>query len=309
MEHLRIGHLSTFYHTAFILMGRDSLTKAGIEASWTLFPTGPDLVKALSGGEIDLAYIGLPPAMIGISKGLDIRCVAGGHIEGTVLVATGKYRSAAELGSENEALAQFDGGVIGCPARGSIHDIIIRDLVARAGFDIEVRNYGWADFVLAALQDGEIEAAAGTPALAAGARRFAGGKIILPSHLLWPWNPSYGIVATGSLRDRGPTLAAFLRSHEDACELIRNDPRSAARIVARVTGIVDEAYVLECYGISPKYCASLPGPYIDSAMRFAGTLHRLGYISRLPELPEVFDTRFIDQVHPGPAHYLGGLRL
>lgn len=309
MAHLHIGHLSTFYHTAFVLMGSDSLKKGGIDASWTLFPTGPDIVKALSGGEIDLAYIGLPPAMIGISKGLGIKCVAGGHVEGTVLVATEKYQPVAGPGGEREALAQFAGCVIGCPAKGSIHDIIIRDLIEKAGLNIEVRNYAWADFALAALQDGEIEAAVGTPALAVGVERYAGGKIIIPPPMLWPWNPSYGIVATSGLIEREALLITFLRAHEEACELIRNGPLAAAKIVSRVTGIVDEDYVLDCYRVSPKYCAALPQPYVDSAMRFADTLHRLGYISRLPGPEDVFDLRFIEQVHPGPSHYQAGIRF
>lgn len=309
MAKLRIGHLSTFYHTAFILMGSDSLEKAGLGVSWTLFPTGPDIVNALSRNEIDLAYIGLPPAMIGISRGLDIKCIAGGHIEGTVLVAGSQYRSAEEAGSEREALRQFAGGTIGCPSKGCIHDIVLRDLLERHGLDVDVRNYSWADFALAALQDGEIDAAIGTPALAVGARRYAGGKIILPPDRLWPWNPSYGIVATGELLENRPELIeAFLQAHEGASELIRHHPEVAAKIVSGVTGIVDEAYVLECYKVSPNYCAALPQEYLDSSMAFAGTLQRLGYTSRPLSEADVFDLHYIEKAHLGPAHYRQGLR-
>ena len=307
MDRLRIGHLSTFYHTAFILMGTDSLAKAGVDASWTLFPTGPDIVNALSRNEIDLAYIGLPPAMIGISKGLELKCIAGGHVEGTVLVAGEKYQPVGKSYGERETLEQFTGGTIGCPAKGSIHDIIIRDLLEKYGLDIEVKNYGWADFALAALQDREIVAAIGTPALAVGVHRFAGGKIILPPHLLWPWNPSYGLVTTTSFLNNEAEVTAFLRVHEEACELIRHNPLAAAKIVARVTGIVDEAYVSECYRISPKYCAALPNEYLNSTMRFASTLRRLGYISKPLSPADVFDLRFISLAHPEPDHYREGV--
>jgi NitT/TauT family transport system substrate-binding protein len=51
MDILRIGHLSTFYHTAFLLMGTDWLAEAGIDARWKLFPSGPDIVKAMESGE------------------------------------------------------------------------------------------------------------------------------------------------------------------------------------------------------------------------------------------------------------------
>jgi len=308
MDRLRIGHLSTFYHTAFILMGTDSLIRAGIDASWTLFATGPEIVDALSRSEIDLAYIGLPPAMIGISKGLKIKCVAGGHIEGTVLTADRRHLSAAEAGGVGEAVRQFENGIIGCPAKGSIHDIILRDLIERYGLRVEVKNYQWADFALGALQDGEIAAVMGTPALAVGAGRFARGKIIVPPDMLWPWNPSYGIMATEASLENWAVIEAFLRIHEDACELIRNNPPAAAQIVSRTTGIVDEGYVLDCYRVSPKYCAALPEEYIASTIRFADTLQRLEYIPKPLNRQDVFDLRFIAKVHPGPAHYLDGVR-
>jgi len=50
------------------------------------------------------------------------------------------------------------------------------------------------DFVLEALVDGDIDAAVGTPSLAAAAARACEAKIIIPPYALWPDNPSYGIV-------------------------------------------------------------------------------------------------------------------
>ncbi len=85
-------------------MGTDWLAAAGIDASWKLFPSGPDIMKAMTDGEIDLSYIGLPPAMIGIARGVPVRCIAGGHVEGTVLVARDRYRGIDELGDEKAVL-------------------------------------------------------------------------------------------------------------------------------------------------------------------------------------------------------------
>lgn len=302
-EPLRIGHLSTFYHTAFILMGTGWLAEAGIDAAWRLFPSGPDIMKAMADDEIDLAYIGLPPAMIGISRGVPIKCIAGGHEEGTVLVAQGKYLGIGELGDEKAVLEQFAGGIIGCPPKGSIHDIIIRDLLQRCGVSAEVHNYSWADFALAALTDGDIPAAIGTPALAVGARKFAGGRIVIPPHRLWPNNPSYGIVAADSTCKKKDAVMSFLRAHERASKLIREKPQEAARIVAKITGIVDEQYVLDCYKVSPRYCAALSPEFIAATMRFAPVLFALGYTSRPLIESEIFDRRLIDSVHPGPPHY------
>jgi len=118
---LSIGYLSTLYHTSFILRSSGQLEEIGINASWKLFPNGPAMMEAFEQGQLDLGYLGLPPAMIGIARGLKIRCVADGHVEGTVLIG-GQTFQVKETASD--ALAQFKGKIVGTPGRGSIHDVI-----------------------------------------------------------------------------------------------------------------------------------------------------------------------------------------
>ncbi len=301
--HLTIGHLSTVYHTSFILEGADWLQKASIDAEWKLFASGPDIVRAFENKEIDLGYIGLPPVIIGIARGVPFKCIAGGHVEGTVMLAQKEYKSLDETGDIMQVLKQFEGSTIGTPPRGSIHDVIARNLVESLGLSIEVKNYPWADFVLDALVDREIPAAAGTPPLAVAAKRFCGAKIVIPPHRLWPSNPSYGIVVRDEFMRNEDTILTFLKLHEKASNFIREKPREAAEIVAKLTQIVDPGFVLEAYMVSPKYCSALSPEYVASTMGFVKVLKELGYIARPVPEDEVFDFRFIKKVHPEPPHY------
>lgn len=300
---INIGHLSTVYHTSFILMGTDWLEKAGIHANWKLFASGPDIVSAFANEEIDIGYIGLPPAIIGIDRGVPIICVAGGHVEGTVLVAQKEYRTLDELKDLNAVLAQFEGKVIGSPPKGSIHDVIINNALQEAKLDIKVKNFAWTDFVLEALVDSEIEAAVGTPSLAVAAAHACGAKIVVPPHALWRDNPSYGIVIRKELAQASDVILRFLEMHEKASNFIRTKPLEAARLVSKLTGIVDEGFVLEAYGISPKYCASLSPEFVASTMAFVPVLHRLKYITRKIPESEIFEYSFIRKVHTEKPHY------
>ena len=305
---IRIGHLSTLYHTAFLLRGSDLLAHRGIRANWSLFPSGPDIINAMQAGKLDLGYIGLPPVLIGIDRGMELACIAGGHIEGTVMIADDMIRTLDECGSMPEFLSQLAGKSIGTPPKGSIHDVIASDLLEKNHHpDVTVRNYPWADFLSDALVNGEIAAAAGTPALATTSRRYGNGRIVIPPDRLWPFNPSYGIVVMREMLKKRDLLTAFLAAHEAACEWIRQDPGTCARIVARTTGMVDPEFVLDTYRISPKYCAALPDEYISSTMKFADTLHHLGYISRRISTDECFEMSLIKTVHPGQHHYSAGI--
>lgn len=305
---LRIGHLSTIYHSAFILRGTESLAERGIDASWKLFASGPDIINAMQAGELDLGYSGLPPVIIGFDRGLPLSCIAGGHAEGTIMVAGSSMLPLADCSDMQDFLAQFSGKAIGTPPRGSIHDVIVNELLQEHGIpDVTVRNYPWADFLPDALEAGEIAAASGTPALAVTARRYGGARLVVPPNRLWPFNPSYGIIAMHRMLEQQDLLLEFLAAHEEACELVRHDPESAADIVAKTTGMVDPDFVLEAYRLSPKYCAELPVEYIASTMKFVETLYKLGYISRYIREDELFHGSLVRTVHPHPHHYNDGI--
>lgn len=304
IHRIRIGHLSTVYHTAFILMGTDLLEKNQIQAEWTLFPSGPDIIKTMEKGDLDLAYLGLPPFIIGLDRGLQARCVSGGHIEGTVIIAGPGVLPLDSYSDMNGFLDQFTGKCIGIPPKGSIHDIIVRNLLSRYGKDtVQVKNYAWADFLHDALEDGEIAAAAGTPALAVAARRYGSAQIVVPTEETWPFNPSYGIVATDDLISRGNVVPAFIQAHEDACQMIRKNPRECAKIVADTCGFVDETFVEEAYGISPHYCASLPLEYLNSTDEFSHTLYALGSTANCISQDDIFDLTAVNAIHPAGHHY------
>lgn len=298
---MRIGYLSTLYHTSFILKNSPSSYLDKYQLDWTLFATGPAMMEAFRKGDIDMGYIGLPPVMIGIEKGLDVTCVGGGHVEGTVMVGPKNYQTYDELGDINSVLKQFEGKSIGTPTRGSIHDIIIRELTQN--LDIEIKNYGWADFIPEALEDGEISAGVGTPSLASAASLQIDSHIIIPPYKLWPYNPSYGIVVKEELIEKDTDfILNFLNAHEDACNLIRTQSDVAADIVLKEMGVSKE-FVLNTFKISPRYCASLPEEYIESTLKFIPVLHELEYMQNSLNRDDIFKTEYVEEIHPEPAHY------
>jgi len=304
---IRIGYLSTAYHTSFILIGTNWIgNRMKIKADWRLFPTGPEMIKAFMKGELDIGYIGLPPAMIGIDKGLAVKCIAGGHMEGTVFTAKKDFKTFSELGSAEKVLQQFKGKAIGTPTKGSIHDVIIRNLLEKSGLqrDVIIKNFSWADQILEAIEDNEIDGGVGTPPLSVLASKFLGAKLILPPHLMWPNNPSYGIIATNDMiESSGSTLEKFLKLHEEACNLVRTQPQQAAEIAAKTLGTVDRNFVLEVYAVSPKYCASLSKEYVDSTLTFVPFLRKTGYIKSSLDTRDIFHTKLIEKIHPEKPHY------
>ena len=258
--------------------------------------------EAFTSGDLDVGYIGLPPIMIGIRNGLKVKCVGGGHVEGTVMVAPQSYKTFDELSSTNAVLKQFEGKIIGTPSKGCIHDVVIREMTKE--LDIEIKNFAWADFIPDAIEEGEIAAGVGTPSLATvTSRRFA-SQVVIPPYKLWPYNPSYGIIVREELIDESPEfITDFLKAHEDACNLIKLHPEQAAEITLKEVDVVDKDFVLDTYKISPKYCASIPPEYIKSTLNFIPVLNNLEYMHGNLKQEDIFNLEFIKKVHPWPVHY------
>ena len=303
---VRIGHLSTFYHTAILLMAQGiAEERLGASIEWKLMGTGPAIMKAFQQNELDLAYIGVPPAIIGMSKGINVICVAGGHMEGTVLTGGSQVAGFPEIDDLGVILGQFRGLSIGVPGTGSIHDVILRDCLEQHGLhkQIKVLNYPWADLVTEAMARHDVAAAVGTPALAVAISRFAGGKILYPTSRLWPNNPSYGIaVDRGFLHEERRTVERFLLLHEEATAFIRQEPLKAARVIADFISVVDEQFVLDTLAVSPRYCAGLTDDYIASSMKFVPVLRKLGYIQQDIDEDRIFSRELINKVHTGRDH-------
>jgi NitT/TauT family transport system substrate-binding protein len=274
---------------------------------WRLFGTGPEMVRAFEKDQVDLGYMGLPPAIVGISKGVPLKCVAGGHVEGTVLVASKHYQALEQLNYDLKALfTQFIGKVIGVPSKGSIHDVILNHYLKEFNLleKIRVKNYAQAEFIALDMKMGTLDGGVGTPALAVFCETVMDSQLIIPSESLWPFNPSYGIFCNSTLIESQPDLIIqFLTHHKKACELLRNSPQIAGRVIAENLHLIDPFHAEEIIKISPKYCIALPKTYIDSTMEFVKKMFALGYIKYELKESEIFDLTFINLVHPEKDHY------
>ena len=299
MDKLNIGFLSTTYHTSLLLIARKWVEEElNIEVNWKLYASGPDEVKALSKKEIDIGYIGLPPVIIGINNRVPVKCIAAGHVEGSIFVAQKGFKSLQETGSVPGVLRQFKGKAIASPPKGSIHDIVIRKLIEEHGIkDIEVKNFPWADLILDDFTDGKICAAVGTPSLAVAVMQFSNGKILIPSDKLWKNSPSYGIISRSDFIDTAPDLLqAFLLLHKKATDEINSDSGKPAKAVAELIGVVGEDFVRAVYKISPKYFYNLPVEFIESTKEFINVLAELKYISKPIPADDIFDFRILERL-------------
>ena len=278
-----------------------------IEISWHLYGTGPSMINAFKAKQLDIGYMGLPPAIIGIDQGVPIKCVAGGHVEGTIMIGKKVYQKISQLNhSMANVLAQFKGKSIGVPSKGSIHDVIIKHYIEKNELQevINIKNYGQPEYIALDMKKNVLDGGVGTPSLAAFASTLFDSHIIIPPEKLWPNNPSYGIFIHEKIIDEHPEIVTkFLSQHKKASFLIRNSPLKAAKIISKIFKIIDKKFVKSVLEISPKYCIALSQEYVKSTMEFINFLYQSNYIESFLKISEIFNFEFVNNVHPENHHY------
>ena len=277
------------------------------DINWILFGTGPAMIEAFKNKKLDIGYMGLPPAIIGIDKGVPIKCVAGGHVEGTIIIAKREYKDMNQLDNNMaDVLSQFKGKLIGVTSKGSIHEVILSHFLKKYDLsnDIDVKYYGQAEFIALNMKKGILDAGVGTPALAVFASTILDSHIIVEPKHLWANNPSYGIFIRENLIKNSPDIIIeFLNHHKKASYLLRNSQSLAAEKISKTFEIIDKNYAESVLKISPKYCISLSENYINATMEFVKTLKNLNYIKKELTAENIFDPKFIRKVHPEQDHY------
>ena len=274
---------------------------------WVLFGTGPEMVESFEKGELEIGYMGIPPAIVGIDKGVPIKCVAGGHIEGTVMISNQQYKTMDNLNEDqNAVLSQFKGEHVGVTSKGSIHEVILSQYLKQCHLqdDINVHHYAQAEFIALDIKNGNLVAGVGTPALAVFTSTLVNSQIVIPADKFYPYNPSYGIFFREDVIEDFPEkVEKFLYYHKIASTLLRNHPEEAAGIISKNLAFADENYVKNVIKISPKYCIALSDKFIKTSLEFTEKLYDLGYISDMKKVNDIFNLEFVHKIHPEPDHY------
>ena len=119
-----------------------------IEAEYSTYAAGAPQMQAFAMGKWDMGYVGVPPMMTALDKGIKTVAIAVGHQEGANVIGRKDrgFRTLAELkGDIHAAWRQFKGKIIGLPPQSSIQDAVTRTSLREAGLPIFSSQPGCTD--------------------------------------------------------------------------------------------------------------------------------------------------------------------
>ncbi|WP_370161586.1 ABC transporter substrate-binding protein [Limimaricola soesokkakensis] len=285
----------------FVALENGALDEAGIDADLVEFQNGPAMVQALLAGQLDVAYLGIGPAMVARGRGADIKVVASNIVEQISLVALPPLAADFEGADAATAFAAFAARegrkpVISTFPTGSVPETVLQYWMREeAGIDpdlIEIIHQGTAQ-VQQALLTGAVDGAAILePVVSTTLARVEGAEVVAAGAEMFPDQPGAVLVVREGLLERSPeTVEALVAAHIVATDLLASDAATAAPMVAKHVGggRLDPAVVEAAISRSSAQFVADPNRITEGTRAMHDFQLELGTLAQPVDLDALFD--------------------
>lgn len=304
---LRVGYLPIIPMTQlFVLEGEGWAKAAGLDLTLTRFSSGPAMVQALASGSLDIAYVGIGPAMLASARGIALKVVAANVTDQVALIGRGRLAEAfGAVPNPAEAFRRFH-ATTGAPAKiatlpqGSVPDTVLRYYLERAKIDaadVEIRGVG-EDQVQQLLLAGAVDAASILePILTIVLERDRGAKVIAKPGQMFPRQPGAVVVATqDAVTKQRDAVARLVALHVRATAFALKEPdRTAQDVVAFIgKGLIEPAVMRKALTSDATRLIADPRLIVESTRLLQDFQQRIGSQPALVDIDALFDFSFFD---------------
>lgn len=307
---LEVGYMPIIpVSQAFLTLEPERLAKTGIEDPKLIqFQNGPAMVQALLAGQLDIAYLGIGPAMVARAKGADIKVVASNIVEQISLIALGNLAPYFSSGDPATAFSRFtaDTGrkpLIATFPLGSVPETVLqywlREQLQIDPSEIEVIYQGAAQ-VQQSLLTGAVDGAAILePIVSISLARLPESRVVASGAGMFPNQPGAVLAVRESLIDDQPeTVQALVQVHAEVSRLLREQPAAAVSSVQKYVGggRLSPEIVRRALESSSKQFVDDPNQIIESTRTMRDFQAKIGTLKANVDLDQLFDLRFYQSI-------------
>lgn len=278
LETIRVAkQFGLVYAPLIMAQKQDFFSKYGLKVEWITLGSGGTVREAMVGNEIDVAFMGIPPFMIGWDKGVPAKVAAGFCVIPVSLVSYDPdIRTVKDFEPEDK---------IAVPSPGSIQHILLamalkRELGNANALDDNLVALPHPDGASAMLAKKDVVAHFTTPPYLFQELEQPGYHLVLDGSEAFGDDFNFNVtVVTENYHDKNPRgYAAFVQGLSDAMAWINENKQEAAQILAPEFNL-DPAKVYDY--ITADGVNYTTAPY--GLMGFSEFMKEAGYISKVPE--------------------------
>lgn len=279
-----IGHLKSDHHAAlYVALAKGMFEKEGIKVKTIEFKAGPELMRAIASKQIDIGYVGTPPAVTSISKGVPVKIIAAVNEEGSGIVV--------KKGSGIHSISDLKGKTVAIPMKGSIQDVLLKMVLKQHNIDPKDVNIVEMDVPMMpkALQAGRIDAFIAWEPYVTMAKMKGYGDVLMYSSEIWKDHPCCVVIARDDFINNNPEIVKkFLKVHVEATNYIIAHKDEVASIISKKLGTPVD---VEKEAMTHIKYTSVPSQ--DNIMKFVKILKQIGYIKKDLTKEDIFDLRYL----------------
>ena len=227
-EKFKVGYLRVMDDAQAILAHEAGLyKKQGLDVELIEFKSGPDLIKAIVGGQLHSGVLGFTNAIAWASRGADLKVVGGAQ--------NGYHAMIVRNDSGIKQIADLKGRTIASQAPGSTADTVLKGVVfEQAGLkpdDVNVMGVS-PQVAVQSLAGKRVDGAFLFEPQASIAKAIAPVTQIYEIGEVWPF-PCMVVITSGDvLKKRKADLWKSLDAQKQAIDMLQQKPAEAAKFIA-----------------------------------------------------------------------------
>lgn len=284
---IEVGYLPTDHSAALLVAKHDkTYENNGLNVKTVQINSGSNIVDAVASGDVDIGYVGITPAMQGISKGVPIKVVGSVNMVGSGIVV--------EPNSTITSPADLKGKSIATPGVSSIQQVLLLYELQKYNITsedvdlISINVYNIPSSLAAHKVDAYISY---EPFVSLAAYEGIGNVLIYSNDIIND-HPCCVIIASESfIKEHPQELDKFLKIHQQTTEYVNTHPNETANIIDQelTTNIEIEALSLQHI----TFVSSVNKSFQNNVLKFAKIENNLGYLNKTLTANDIFDTQFL----------------
>jgi NitT/TauT family transport system substrate-binding protein len=305
----RIGYIPVIGTApVFVAQGEGWLKEAGLNTTFTVFESGPNMIQAVASGTIDFYVAGIAPLAVARARKVDVRVVAATATGENVFVAAPGFAKFFTPGKTPAAAFKAHKAATGMAARlatqpaGSVPNTTLQywlwEVAKIDKADVTIVTMG-IDATQQAVLAGAVEGAiVREPALTIVQTRNPGIKLIAGGQELFPGQPGTVVAASGDFVTANPgPVQKLVEGLVRAAGLIARDPDKAAPHVGAALGkgIVDPELIRKALTSPASTFEIDPRKIIEPSRAMQAYQVKLGSLDKELPFDGLFETGFYER--------------
>jgi len=270
----------------FVAEAQDKFKEQGLNVTTRTMSTGSGVVSAIASGDIEIGYVGIAPALQGISEGVPIKIVGAVNLEGSGIVVDPK--------SKIMNTADLKGKKVATPGVSSIQQVLLIYQLQKYNLTASDVDISSVDIYMlpSTLASERVDAyIAYEPYVSLAPYRNI-GNILMYSDEIMPGHPCCVIIARQDFIDQNPQeLQKFLNIHKNSTEFVNSNKNETAQIISKqITTNPDLEEIALSHVV---FVSQVDKSFQEKVLNFMNIELQMGYLKKNLTVEQIFDTRFL----------------